>query len=212
MTKSIRWFLVVGIAALAIFAARQLTLPWFQAPGSLTICVDGSNQVLQSTDAKFAECIERNAKLFLEKDYAESKDLAKSFLTILVAILVASITFSEKVVDIHSARRVPLAGMLVCWFLLLVAIVMTGSGLASMALAAGYAAYYAGANFRHLESHAVLLFIGGCFSFGVAMLALIVSGAVSLLDKRQSALDLKSSADAQDAAVNDLLDLDAEGG
>jgi len=188
VTTARQTLVVVAIAVVAIAIARELTLPWFQAPAVFDSCTTSTLQRLASSSQGFAECVEKNAKLFLEKDYAESKDLAKTFLTLLSALLVASITFSEKIVDIHNAKRTPLAGMLICWLLLLLAIVLTGSGLASMALAAGYAAYYPATNYRALESHAVLLFVGGCFSFGVAMLALLVSGAVSLTDKRRAAL------------------------
>jgi hypothetical protein len=38
---------------------------------------------------------------FLKYDYAETKDLAKDFLTLVSAILVFSLTFAEKIVNFH---------------------------------------------------------------------------------------------------------------
>jgi len=41
------------------------------------------------------------ANRFLDRDYAEVKDLSTAFLTLLTAVFVASITFSEKIVDFN---------------------------------------------------------------------------------------------------------------
>ncbi len=191
MKSGAKAVLVLISLVIAGLLAVAITKPWFAGLQSQTAC-RGPNHTLLSRDlsprALFVECLEQKAKLFLEKDYAESKDLAKTFLTLLSAILVGSITFSEKIVDIHNSKRAPLLAMIVCWLLLMLAIVFTGSGLASMALGAGYAAYYPDADYWAFESHAVLLFIGACFAFGVAMLSLILAGVISLTDKRASAL------------------------
>jgi len=180
--------------ALALFLACLLTkwimTPWFEPISLRANCIQQDFSMVsagsQSKDG-LTECLERTAKLFLDKDYAETKDLAKTFLTLLSAALVASITFSEKIVDIHNSKRTPLLAMLSCWLLLLLAIVFTGSGLASMTFAAGYAAYHPSANFWHLEFHAVNLFIAACLSFGFGLFALITAGTISLVDKRTEA-------------------------
>jgi len=46
-----------------------------------------------STDSA---CVDAAVKRFHDIDYTESKDLAKSFLTLLVGVFVASVTFTEK--------------------------------------------------------------------------------------------------------------------
>ena len=179
--------LIAGVLLLSAILAMAIIRPWLGEHTASTTCVTDYKRI-DAAEPEFKQCVETNSKLFLERDYAESKDLAKTFLTLLAAALVASITFSEKVVDIHNSKRTPLAAMITCWVLLLLAIVFTGSGLATMALAAGEAAYAPLLNYRRLESHAVILFVAGCLSFGLALACLIVAGIVSLIDKRIAAL------------------------
>lgn len=169
--------------------ARWIVNPWFAPLQMRSMCSKSDFSHLtanRDSTQSLGECFETKAKLFMEKDYAESKDLAKTFLTLLSALLVTSITFSEKIVDIHNSKRTPLIAMISCWLLLLLAIIFTGSGLATMAVAAGIAAYSPQVNYSALERHAVQLFISGCFCFGFALLALIIAGIVSLLDKRST--------------------------
>lgn len=47
------------------------------------------------------------AALFLKYNYAETKDLAKAFLTLASAILAFSVTFAEKVVDLQNSQPAP---------------------------------------------------------------------------------------------------------
>ena len=155
------------------------------------------------TSGEFNACLERNAKLFLAKDYAETKDLASTFLTLLSAILVASITFCEKIVDVHNARRTPLVAMIACWLLLMLAIVFTGSGLASMAVGAGYAAYHPSADYWSYEVHAVCMFVSGGLAFGFAMLALILASVISLSDKHAAAVAQRPAAGSQLSGASD---------
>ena len=46
-----------------------------------------------------------NVEIFLKYEYAEATNLAKSFLTLIAAILVFSVTFSERVVGFQTAGR-----------------------------------------------------------------------------------------------------------
>src|SRR5690349_17567982 len=71
--------------------------------------------------AEGSEC-KRLATLFAQ-DYTESKDLAKAFLTLLVAVFVGSITFSEKIVDVKTSGVWAKATMILCWICILIAIV-----------------------------------------------------------------------------------------
>jgi hypothetical protein len=103
--------------------------------------------------------MDERARLFIERDFAETKDLAKAFLTLLTAVLVASITFSEKIVDVNRSGWWPRGLMIGSWIMVLVAIASSGAGLALMAQGAGYAAYFPHANYRVFETTAVQLFI-----------------------------------------------------
>ena len=83
-------------------------------------------------------------KDFLTYDYGEAKDLAKSFLTLVSAILVGTITFSEKIINFQTAsagqRRLTIAS----WSFFVLSMIICGIGLcflfssASMAVDCGY--------------------------------------------------------------------------
>ena len=103
------------------------------------------------------------AQLFLKYDYAETKDLAEHFLTLVVSILVVSLTFSEKIVDFRNAARGPRGLMVASWCLMLIAIVSCGLGLVANSIAAGQAVY--GGDYRgHARlSYAFIIVAGAGF-------------------------------------------------
>jgi hypothetical protein len=78
-------------------------------------------------------------KDFLTYDYTEAKDLAKSFLTLVSAILVGTITFSEKIINFQTAtasqRRLTIAS----WVFFVLAIISAGTGLVFLYNSAGIA-------------------------------------------------------------------------
>ncbi len=190
MNTKVKVLALLMLVASSLGIAIWVMAPWFESVPQRAMCrmPDYSELKRSSADAvAFQNCVNYTAKLFLEKDYAEVKDLAKTFLTLLSAALVASITFSEKIVDIHNAKKTPLVAMFGCWLLLMLAIVFTSSGLASMALAAGLATYHPGADFWPLETHSLRLLILASIAFGSALASLIVAGAISLSDKRSAA-------------------------
>ena len=63
----------------------------------------------------------RNEDLY-RTDYGETKDTAKAFSTLITAVFVASITFSEKIVNFQNANRLSSFAMFVSWTLLLIVI------------------------------------------------------------------------------------------
>jgi hypothetical protein len=65
-------------------------------------------------------------KNFLTYDYPEAKDLAKSFLTLIAAILVFSITFSEKIIGFQTAARSKKVFLVMSWVLFFIAIICCG--------------------------------------------------------------------------------------
>lgn len=177
---------IVPIAALALvlIIAHEVAPRWFTMPNAHFNNCDGRlpNDFVDSQ--AFYDCLVKEAKLFYDKDYTESKDLAKTFLTLLSAILVASITFSEKIVDVGNAKFVSFGSMIFCWVMLLVAIVSCGTGLAIMSTAAGLAAYSPDIDYKSYEINGVTCFFIAAASFIAALLALIFAGVTSLLDKR----------------------------
>jgi hypothetical protein len=65
--------------------------------------------------------------------YDEGKDLSKAFLTLVVAVFVASITFSEKIIDFKTAGNWTKVAMIACWGSLLLSIVSCGTGIVYLA-------------------------------------------------------------------------------
>lgn len=138
----------------------------------------------QPLPLEFSNCVRSRVQNFLEHDYPESKDLAKSFLTLLTAVLVASITFSEKIINFSNASWLAKGLMIICWLTLLGAIVACGIGLALMAQAAGCAAYRPFQNdYRVLEHRAVVLFVTAGVMFGVGLATMLAAGVFSLVNR-----------------------------
>jgi hypothetical protein len=120
------------------------------------------------------------AKLFVT-DYSETKDLTKSFLTLLVAVFVASITFSEKIVDVHKSGGWPTIAMISCWVSLLLAVIACGTGVGYMVIAYGMSVYAPESNYRFHEARAVQLFIASGVSFGVGLCTMLLAGLNTLV-------------------------------
>jgi hypothetical protein len=125
-----------------------------------------------AVDSKGRWQLDDMAKLFLQYDYAETKDLCKDFLSLVAAILVFSITFSEKIVsrerDVAGTRQ----RLLAAWVAFIVSIVVCGGGLVLMSLAGGFATYGLGDYLRLASIAWVLILIAG---------SLFVLGLISLL-------------------------------
>jgi hypothetical protein len=160
--------ILVGFTVMVLMG-RSFVREWYYLPDYDVSC-DGD---------RYEECM-MSARIFIEKDYAEAKDLSMAFLTLLTAFLVGSITFSEKIVDVHRTNWAPKAAMITCWCLILVAIVACGSGLALMVLASSFASYLPGYDYRYFEHNAVTLFVTSGLSFGASLGALLCAGIISL--------------------------------
>lgn len=183
MTRKWRNGVLVGIVLVAcLFGVVRFFKPWTTPLQPKVICWDGGFEYARTTTPrdKFAECIKNNANTFLARDYAETKDAAKAFLTLLVAVFVASITFSEKVVDMTRADRGPRRAMVSAWIMILVAIIACGMGLVSMMVAAAAATYKPYLNFRTLSDRGVGLLILAGISFGGGLMSLLVAGIMAL--------------------------------
>jgi hypothetical protein len=81
------------------------------------------------------------AETFIKYDYTETKDLLKTFITLISATLVLPLTFSEKIVRFDKAAPGTRYRMLMSWVLFIIALVFSGIGMVSIAAAAGKAIY-----------------------------------------------------------------------
>jgi hypothetical protein len=66
------------------------------------------------------------AQLFLKYDYTETKDLSKQFLTLVVAVLVFSLTFSEKIVEFRHASTITRTWLVSAWTAFILSIILCG--------------------------------------------------------------------------------------
>src|SRR5687767_2944902 len=78
-----------------------------QVPGRIRGDVSGAKQLCVYSHIASQRIImtDELAQLFLKYDYPETKDLCKQFLTLVVAVLVFSLTFSEKIADFPRASN-----------------------------------------------------------------------------------------------------------
>jgi hypothetical protein len=119
------------------------------------------------------------AGLFVKYNYAEAKDLAKSFLTLTSAVLAFSIAFSDKVVNFATARHSAKVAMAVAWSLIVLSVILSGSAICFIAWAAGAAVY--GTSDIGLPaqiSYLLLLLSGAAFVGG--LIAMVMSAMISL--------------------------------
>src|SRR6059058_128106 len=89
--------LTLAVLSICAGLGYSFTRNWFKTPAFMLECRDRRStfRLDRKTELDgYYACVDRRAKLFLEHDYTETKDLAKAFLTLLTAVLVASITFS----------------------------------------------------------------------------------------------------------------------
>jgi hypothetical protein len=80
-----------------------------------------------------------SAEMFLKYHFAETKTLCTSFLTLVSAILVFSITFSEKIVGFATASQAAKSTLLGAWCAFVGSIIACGVGLCLITLAGGAA-------------------------------------------------------------------------
>jgi hypothetical protein len=83
----------------------------------------------------------QHAEYFLKYDYAETKDLLKTFITLISATLVLSLTFSEKVIAFQTAAQNTKYLVFTSWALFIGALIASGLGVCFIAAAAGKIIY-----------------------------------------------------------------------
>jgi hypothetical protein len=128
------------------------------------------------------------AKLFLQYDYPETKDLCKQFLTLVTAVLVFSLAFSEKIVNFPTAPKMAKRLLLSSWCSMISAIILCGVGLCYITVAAGDAVY-GGARYLDLAFLAWRWIIVAGVSFVVGLAALMGAGIVSIHGRKDTRAD-----------------------
>lgn len=187
--KSLLPISIVVLSLLACIAFGQGFISSFGRPPSLIeVCWDRTGTYTHDgADLEgYRRCARDRADIFLKADYSETKDLCKAFLTLLTAVFVASITFSEKIVNVGRSGWWPKSMMITSWICLLLAIAACGAGLSLMTWAAGYATHNWEYDVYELEGRAVPLFIYAGLLFGGGLAALLVAGIISLVDSHRT--------------------------
>ncbi len=127
--------------------------------------------------------MDEQAKLFLQFDYAETKDLCMHFLTLIAAVLVFSIAFSEKIIDFPRAKTSARNLLLMSWGLFMFAIIGCGIGLVYIFDAAALATHNPGANYWQSAMIAyVALSVAGT-AFVIGLVTLVSTAVISIYQR-----------------------------
>jgi hypothetical protein len=122
---------------------------------------------------------ESMGELFYKYDYAETKDLAKAFLTLVSGILVLSITFSDKIVSMSNTACKAKFALPACWTLLICALIACGIALVFITYAAGEA-IYGGTEYFAVAWWSWYLMIGAGILLVGGLILLTAAGVLSL--------------------------------
>jgi hypothetical protein len=113
---------------------------------------------------------------FLKYAFTETKDLAEHFLTVVTAVLVFSLTFSEKIATFSAASTWVRVSITVSWSSMLLAIISCGIAICYVALSGGAASANASPESYWLIMNKGIFWLGsGGILFVVGLLALLAS-------------------------------------
>lgn len=143
----------------------------------------------------------KDAEKFIKYGYPEIKSLAIQFLTLLTAILIFSLTFSEKIVNYNQASSAVRAILIGGWTLFILAIVSDGIGLAYNAIALPTALVDSNnLELNHKKSNAFYepafislksILMSGVFFIG-GLICIVSSGVASLISQARSSAKSKN--------------------
>jgi hypothetical protein len=121
---------------------------------------------------------------FMEYDYKEIKELATQFLTLITAILVFSLAFSEKIVEYRKANQTVRNMLIASWSSFFLSIIGCGLSIVLNVAAAGEILYDPEPDFAFKMSFysGMILVVSG-FIFVLGLGFLIVSG---IMGRRES--------------------------
>ena len=125
---------------------------------------------------------ESMGEIFFRYDYAETKDMAKAFLTLVSGILVLSVTFSEKIVGFPNTPRRARWALTACWVSLICALIACGFALVLITYAAGEA-IYGGVGYFAVAWRSWSLMIAAGIFFVAGLVSLVGAGVISLYAK-----------------------------
>ena len=117
-----------------------------------------------------------DAANFLRYAFTETKDLAEHFLTVVTAVLVFSLTFSEKIAGFSEASTWVRVSITVSWSSMLLAIISCGIAICYVALSGGAASASASPESYWSIMNTGIFWLGsGGVLFVVGLLALLAS-------------------------------------
>jgi hypothetical protein len=120
---------------------------------------------------------------FATSMYPQLLDIGKFFLTILVGVFVASITFSEKIVNFATSAWWSKSLLIFCWIFLLISIVSDGVGLVFLT------DWYSVEMIEHDPKNIGLFGLSFfCYafagiSFGIALTSMLAAGIISAINE-----------------------------
>jgi len=129
--------------------------------------------------------IPKATELFLRFDYAETKDLLKTLLSLVSGILVFSVTFGEKIVGLKDGNRSARRFLVTAWVLLILALVTGGMAMAFLGLSAGKLLYGGSIPLLDFDFGTLafgswsLVLVSGC-SFGAALTSMALAAVKSM--------------------------------
>ena len=172
--------LMFVVIALVIFAGLSIYMYYdLMEPAKTVVCTG------DKFSQQFADCGRDAYHRLFKTGYTEGKDLGKSLLTLLSAVFVASITFSEKIVDLKSASKWPRIAMIVCWLLLLLSIGTCGAAFVYISWVQFRVVRFGELAF-HQMNHALVLFGVAGFCFGLGLLTMLLAALPSILVARRA--------------------------
>jgi len=124
-------------------------------------------------------------------DYGETKDLLKTFMTLISGTLVVSVAFAEKIVEVKNADRIARNFLIICWAGLVTALVLCGLAMCLVAMYMGKVVYgdgflpgWHGPDFA-IPGLALLLLAGG--TYVAALICMILASIRSMNNKAAAA-------------------------
>jgi len=130
--------------------------------------------------------LQEASAMFMRNNFAEAKDLLKTFVTVVSTVLIFSVTFGEKIIDLRNGARLARWSLFAAWVMFILAIITSGVALASMVIANGansagsalvdQAGFYENAAF-YLAIIADVAFVGG-------LVAMVYAALLSMQDSR----------------------------
>jgi energy-coupling factor transporter transmembrane protein EcfT len=137
--------------------------------------------------------------LFFKYEYGETKDLLKTFLTLLSGVLVFSLAFAEKIVNFSQSTLKTRALLIFAWTCFVLSIIMCGLSLCAISAAAGIVIYgeipLAGFDWDSLALASWALVIAAGITFVMGLCLLILAAATSMRRRAQEACEASHRVD-----------------